>query len=56
MERSRDVVKLVLTVYYATTADRVDEAYRHSRELVYVPFGTTFNLDRLTINAGHSPE
>ena len=46
----------MLTVDYATTADRVNEAYRRSRERVYVPFVTTLDLDRLTINAGHSLE
>ncbi len=56
LDRFRDAVKLVLTVDYATTPDRVDEAYRRSRERVYVPFVTTLDLDRLTINAGHSPK
>ena len=43
---------MVLTVDYATTPDRVDEAYRRSRKRVYVPFVPTLDLDRLTINAG----
>ena len=48
--------KLVLTIDYATTQDRVDDAYAKSQAQGYVPFCTGRELDRLTINPGHEPD
>ena len=51
-----DAGKLVLTVDYATTQDRVDDAYAKSQARGYVPFCTVRDLDQLTINPGHEPD
>ncbi len=48
--------KLVLTVDYATTPAHIDDAYARSLAKGYVPFVTTRELDRLTINPGHEPD
>lgn len=48
--------KLVLTVDYAATPARVDDAYAKSQAKGYVPFCTVRDLDRLTINPGHEPD
>ena len=48
--------KLVLTVDYATTPARVDDAYAKSLAQGYVPFVTVRDLDQLTINPGHEPD
>ncbi|MCZ7568566.1 MAG: endo alpha-1,4 polygalactosaminidase [Ardenticatenaceae bacterium] len=52
----KDAGKLVLTVDYATTPARVDDAYTKSQARGYVPFATVRDLDRLTINTGHEPD
>ena len=56
LDRFRERGKLVLTIDYATSADKVDDAYVRSTENGYVPFVTTRELDRLTINNGHQPD
>lgn len=48
--------KLVLTIDYATTAWKVDDAYAKSLAKGYVPFVTVRDLDQLTINPGHEPD
>jgi cysteinyl-tRNA synthetase len=48
--------RLVLTVDYAATPANVADAYKRSRSKGYVPFVTTRDLDRLTINKGHEPD
>lgn len=52
----KEAGKLVLTVDYATTPARVDDAYFKSEARGYVPFVTVRDLDRLTINPGHEPD
>lgn len=47
--------KVVLTVDYATRPRLIDEAYRRAQAKGYVPYATTVDLDRLTINPGHEP-
>ncbi len=48
--------KLVLTVDYATTPARVDDAYARSEARGYVPFVTVRDLDQLIVNPGHEPD
>ncbi|RME44588.1 MAG: hypothetical protein D6791_12810, partial [Chloroflexi bacterium] len=48
--------KLVLTIDYATTPAKIDDAYARSLAKGYIPFVTVRDLDQLTINAGHEPD
>ena len=48
--------KLVLTIDYAATPAHVDDAYSKSRAKGYVPFVTSRELDKLTINPGQEPD
>jgi uncharacterized protein (TIGR01370 family) len=52
----RNAGKLVLTVDYAITPSKVDDAYAKSLAKGYVPFCTLRDLDQLTINPGHEPD
>jgi len=47
--------KLVLTIDYATTLHRIDDAYEKARTKGYVPLATVRALDRLTIHPEHNP-
>ena len=52
----RSAGKLVLTVDYADSPEKVREAYRRSRAKGYVPFVTVRGLDQLTVNQGNEPD
>lgn len=56
LDMFKNAGKLVLTVDYASTAARVDDAYAKSQAHGYVPFVAVRDLDRLTINPGHEPD
>ena len=56
LDRFGERGKLVLTIDYATAVDSADDAYARSIANGYVPFVTTRELDRLTINSGHEPD
>ncbi|MEX2236151.1 MAG: MJ1477/TM1410 family putative glycoside hydrolase [Dehalococcoidia bacterium] len=48
--------KIVLTIDYATTPTKVNDAYARSRAKGYVPFVTVRALDQLTLNPGQKPD
>ena len=56
LDRFRERGKLVLTIDYATLAVKVDDAYVRPTENGHVPFVTTRELDRLTVDNGDQPD
>lgn len=52
----RKAGKLVLVTEYPTKKDAVDEVYRRAKERGFVPYATGRALDKLTVNAGHTPD
>ncbi len=48
--------KLVLTIDYVTRTRTINDFYAKSTAKGYIPYASTRDLDRLTINKGHEPK
>jgi cysteinyl-tRNA synthetase len=55
LARATRANKLVLTVDYPVFSDLVGEFYYSARDLGFVPYSTSRDLDRITVNPGHDP-
>jgi len=56
LDRFKDSGKLVLVVDYVTEPSLIDDFYTKAQAKGYVPYATTRELDRITINPGHEPD
>jgi len=56
LDAFKDAGKIVVVVDYVTERNLIDDFYGKAESAGYIPYATTRELDRITINPDHEPD